>query len=111
MAKDGGVHQCAHDHDHHREDLLRLGVGRHVAEADSGEGGAGEVERSDVGIPVLRATINTLCRACSLKSLCVVISSLPQSFLAGWSVGDIMGRRVSLAFTLKRLTEAGLPWK
>ena len=111
MAKDGGMHQGPHDHDHHREDLLRLGVGRHVAEADGGEGGAGEVECSDVSIPVLKATINTRCCACSPKSLCVIISSFSQSFLAAWSVGGIMGRymarRVPLASTLKRLTERG----
>ena len=33
------------------EDLLSVGVGRHVAEAHAGQTGQGEVERSDVDTP------------------------------------------------------------
>ena len=53
MAEDGGVHQGPDHHDHDGEDLLVLGVGRHVAKADGGEGSAGEVQGSDVGVAVL----------------------------------------------------------
>ena len=40
-------------HDDHGEDLLVSGVGRDVAEADGGEGGAGEVQGSHVSVAVL----------------------------------------------------------
>ena len=40
-------------HDDHGEDLLVSGVGRNVAEADGGEGGAGEVQGGHVGVTVL----------------------------------------------------------
>ena len=38
----------ANEHDADREDLLWVGVGRHVAEADTGETAEGEVQRSHV---------------------------------------------------------------
>lgn len=38
----------SYEHDAHREDLLGVGVGRHVAETHAGEAAEGEVEWSDV---------------------------------------------------------------
>lgn len=38
----------SYEHDAHREDLLSIGVGGHVAEAHTGEAAEGEVERGDV---------------------------------------------------------------
>ena len=38
------------EHDKHREEPLQPGEARHVAEADGGEGGGGEVEGGDVGV-------------------------------------------------------------
>ena len=58
VAEDGGVHEGADHHDHDGEDLLVLGVGRHVAKADGGEGSAGEVQGSDVGVAVLQKKAN-----------------------------------------------------
>ena len=67
VAEDGGVHEGADHHDHDGEDLLVLRVGGHVAEADGGERGAGEVERRDVRVAVLRQhSVNMLCT----KSYC-----------------------------------------
>lgn len=51
------IHRTSDQHDADAEDFFRQRVGRHVAEADAGEAGAGEVERRHVAVP-LRQTVH-----------------------------------------------------
>ena len=54
-----GAALTSDEHGDYGEDLLGLGVGADVAEADAGETGAREVERADVGA-VLRRYVQRL---------------------------------------------------
>lgn len=45
---DACILSTSDEHDANREDLLRVGVGWHVAEAHAGQTAEGEVERRDV---------------------------------------------------------------